>query len=433
MVNTRKNRNNKQKKNKQKKNTQKKRHNKQQKRNNIRKKLIMKKIFGGDTTQISICKDKLVGQGTTKKVYKYHHCSSTQKPQLLVEIDVNTNEPESINAAILENMLLQQLQKNNTVPAVEVSKYSLTHKNDKTTISYFIEECGLNTKNKDEIIFIDILTSKPTNIGVNFLKEIIKCSIFQIDEIKHENTTLKKGLYLNLDCKSNNFCYQENQDNQNNIPIVKVMDAGIDFLHNIETNFVLTAKLYVFILYCGLFINKYSLPSKRSTLRKITPVIKDISKELFKDEIKLFTNDNNVNNDKNLVDLEDLVKYINNNNKLLSLKDMLIHYLNMKTTNESTTNIIEGRIGDLIIQIMHEDFLKPGSDLQKKAAKKDVLINSANNIEKINVDANYPKKAVTRGRRSTINPEDVKFNPYSTKIEFLNHPVATNKNIVTPE
>lgn len=405
MVNTRKNRNNKQKKNKQKKNTQKKRHNKQQKRNNIRKKLIMKKIFGGDTTQISICKDKLVGQGTTKKVYKYHHCSSTQKPQLLVEIDVNTNEPESINTAIVENMLLQQLQKNNTVPVVEVSEYSLTHNNDKTTISYFIEECGLNAENKDEIIFIDILTSKPMNIGVNFLKEIIKCSIFQIDEIKHENIILNKGLYLNTDCKSNNFCYQENQDNQNNIPIVKVMDAGIDFLHNIETNFVLTAKLYVFILYCGLFIIKYNLPGNRSTLKKITPAIKNISKELFKDEIKLFTNDNNVNNDKNLVDLEDLVKYIINNDEL---RKMLIHYFNVKPPNESPTDIINGRIGDLIIQIMHKDFLRPGSDLQQKAA------------------------ATVRGRqaRTTILPDE--WRKIIGKNDNLNT-IATNSKVVTPQ
>jgi len=355
-------------------NTQKKRRNKQQKRNNTRKKLIMKKLFGGKN---NICKCNLVGEGSSKKVYRY---SLPVKDKLLVEIEVNKDDDDDdIDNAIIENLLLRQLHDKRKVPVVEVSEYTLNDKGNKTTISYFIEECGLNIEKKETTILIDLLKNGDIMNSVKFLEEIMNCSIFEVDEIQHKNNTLEGGLYLNVDCKSTNFCYQDNNSiNPGKIPVVKAMDVGIDLLHRIHNNKksinnTQTARLYVFILYCGLvnqsvnssIMRRYLGPqSKSKTL--IPNNLKKLSLELFK---------NTTNKEK--------IKMIQDISKVPTCMNLLMHYLlnvNVNKTHPYTdyanAGLTEGNMKNFLSRFMHKEFFEE----KKQSIQNTEYTNNNNNI-----------------------------------------------------
>ena len=325
-------------------NTQKKRRNKQQKRNNTRKKLIMKKLFGGKN---NICKCNLVGEGSSKKVYRY---SLPVKDKLLVEIEVNKYDEEGISNAIIENLLLRQLHDKKKIPVVEVGEYTLNNKGNKTTISYFIEECGLNIEKKETTILIDLLKNGDIPHSVKFLEEIMNCSIFEVDEIQHEHNTLEGGLYLNLDCKSSNFCYQDNNSSTNpvNVPVVKVMDVGINFLQPIDDNYTQTVRLYVFILYCGLVyrLHRNNLTGKRR--KTVEATLKKVSLYLFE----------NITNKEKINMIQDIIN-------VSTFMDLLIPYLLNVTANNThpntdsaTAGLTERDMKNFLSTFIHEEFFE---------------------------------------------------------------------------
>ena len=364
MVKTRRKRNN-----TQKKNTQKKRRNKQQKRNNTRKKLIMKKLFGGKN---NICKCDLVGEGSSKKVYRY---SLPVKDKLLVEIEVNEDDEEGISNAIIENLLLRQLHDKKKIPVVEVGEYTLNDKGNKTTISYFIEECGLNIEKKETTILIDLLQNENIMNSVKFLEEIMNCSIFEVDKIQHANNTLEGGLYLNLDCKSSNFCYQDNNStNPVNVPVVKVMDVGINLLQQIDDTFTQTARLYVFILYCGLvyLLNRSSLITTKR--KKVQANLKELSLELFKntpnkEKIKMIQDISNVRIFKRF-----LIYY------LLKIDIDKNHPVNIDLVKDGLTR---GHMKGFLSEFMHKEFFEE----KKQSIQNTEYTNNIGNLKTVTPDS----------------------------------------------
>jgi hypothetical protein len=305
MVKTRKKHNNRKKRNTQRK----KRRSTQKKRRSMRRKLIMKKMFGGETY-----KAYLVGSGSVKKVYRYNTTPHVQD-KLLVEIEILKQEGyynADVSEAILEYMLLEQLYNQdldisaplNVVKVEDLNKSE--YNSEKTIISYIIEECGLNlSKNNEKKIFVDLLLSPSVDDKIKkdkikedeikedeikedeikedeikeFFDQIINCSIFNLKQPLYsgiEGTKLlKKGLYLNLDCKPENFCYQKTDSGT----IVKVMDVGIEHLLPIHPSKFELAKLYVFILYCGIIVKYYD--TNDDNKNEICEKMKTLSLKLF--------------------------------------------------------------------------------------------------------------------------------------------------------
>ena len=385
MVKTRRKRNN-----TQKKNTQKKRRNKQQKRNNTRKKLIMKKLFGGKN---NICKCDLVGEGSSKKVYTY---SLPVKDKLLVEIEVDENDDDDIDNAIIEHLLLRQLHDKKKVPVVEVSEYTLNDKGNKTTISYFIEKCGLNIEGKETTILIDLLQNENIMNSVKFLEEIMNCSIFEVDKIQHANNTLEGGLYLNLDCKSSNFCYQDNNStNPVNVPVVKVMDVGINLLQQIDDTFTQTARLYVFILYCGLvyLLNRSSLKgNKRRTT--VQASLKKLSLELFK----------NTTNKEKIKMIQDI------SNVYIFMRFLIYYLLSVDESHPVYTDLVDdgltkGRMNEFLSKFMHKEFFEE----KKQHIQNTEYTNNNNNIGDLKTvtpdsQTNVATTTVTNAVSNTVTP-----------------------------
>ena len=321
MVNTRRKRNN-----KQKKNTRKKRRNKQSKRDNRRRKLIMKKMFGGVD---DIYRGPMVGKGSFKKVYTYNK-SPRIDDTLLVEIEIEkgyTDTAGLVSDAKLEYMLLDQLYKQKASNVVKVEDLKESEYEEKIIISYVIEECGLNLEMKKEYkIFGNLLLSQDNDKIKEFFDQIINCSIFNLEQQLYSGISrtnpLNKNLYLNLDCKSANFCYQKTKDGT----IVKVMDVGIEHLLPIQvvegqTSFEEPAKLYVFILYCGLLIKygHYTQEQKSILYGKMKLL-----------SLNLFTSSENI---------QLLLSSVGN--KLPTMR-MLVHYLlNIPSSNTQHNELVQ--------------------------------------------------------------------------------------------
>jgi hypothetical protein len=339
MVNTRRKRNN-----KQKNNTQKKRRNKQRKRDNRRRKLIMKKMFGGVD---DIYRGPMVGKGSFKKVYTYNK-SPRIDDTLLVEIEIDKSYEDFdylISEAKLENMLLRQLYELKKVPVVEVSRYTEKKEENKTIISYIIEECGSNIVmyKKEYKIFGDLLLSGDTDKVRPFFDKIIQCSIFKIEQIQDGEVNLDAGLYLNKDCTPANFCYQGTD--------VKVMDVGIQHFYQIESRFEERAKLYVFILYCGIIVRHYDTNPHNKDI--ICDKLKQLSLDLFSTSETIQVVFTSVGNNK-------------------ALMFMLLHYLLYVTSeHEDYTKILNqgltsGRMRSFLFQYMAPDFFPNVIEIPKK-------------------------------------------------------------------
>jgi len=346
MVNTRRKRNN-----KQKKNTQKKRRNKQRKQDNRRRKLIMKKMFGGVD---DIYRGPMVGKGSFKKVYRYTTAPAPVQDKLLVEIEIDNIYEDFdylVSEAKLENMLLEQLYASKKVPVVEVSGYTEKKEENKTIISYTIEECGLNLHKKEYKIFGDLLLSERTDQVIPFFENIINCSIFNINTIEEGDLKLGQGLYLNKDCTPANFCYQYSHNRTD----VKVMDVGIQHVNQIESRFEERAKLYVFILYCGIIVKYYD--TNGDNKNKICDKLKKLSLDLFTKSS----------------DLQILLTSIGNNNELMF---MLLHYLlNVTSEHEDYTKLQnEGLTGhamkSFLLRYMDQAFFPKKIETKKRTTRR---------------------------------------------------------------